>query len=132
MADPLASIGKGIVHINLRLNRVIELLDRPETGETGANECGEQEILFDLLDALGQALERPAPPRRRSWLVRLASSEMPDEGLRAGLVVARERAIEHLRRRGSEGARPTGASILSFTRRSSGSLLRPARAGSQG
>ena len=106
MADPLASIGKGIVQINLRLNRVIELLERPETGktgetgETGASERGEQVILFDLLDALSRALERPAPPPRRSWLARLTRAEPPDEGLRAGLVVARERALEHLRRRG--------------------------------
>jgi len=97
MADQIATIGKGLVQINLRLNRVIELLERPQKG---AEEGGEQVILFDLLDAVGRAIERPAP--RRSWLARLSGAEPPDEGLRRGLVVARDRAIEHLRRRGVE------------------------------
>lgn len=95
-ADPLASIGKGIVQVNLRLNRVLELLERPggaATGETG--ETGEREILFDLLDALERALERP--PARMGWWSRVFGRDTADLGLRRGIAIARGRALERLR-----------------------------------
>lgn len=102
-ADPLASIGKGIVQVNLRLNRVLELLERPTTPTP--SEAGEREILFELLDALERALERP---RQRRWWSRLFGRS-DDLALRRGIALARARALERLRHLGVEPIDATGS-----------------------
>lgn len=89
--DPLASIGKGIVQVNLRLNRVLELLERPAVVEVGE----EREVLFDLLDALERALERPVA--RPGWWARLLGRRADDAGTARGIEVARARALARLR-----------------------------------
>jgi hypothetical protein len=94
-ADPLASIGKGIVQVNLRLNRVLELLERPTAAAGGE----EREILLELLDALERALERPAP--RLGWWARLVGgAAVNDAGLVRGIEVARARALARLQHLG--------------------------------
>lgn len=108
-ADPLASIGKGIVQVNLRLNRILELLEHaPATAGTPTAASGGEtgEILFELLDALERALERP-PPRR--WWSRLLGRPAPDDGLHRGLDLARGRALARLRHLGVEVIDATGS-----------------------
>ncbi len=92
-ADPLASIGKGIVQVNLRLARVLELLERPTSAGGGGEE---RDILFELLDALERALERPAA--RPGWWSRLLGrGHAADHALVRGIEVARGRALARLR-----------------------------------
>jgi molecular chaperone GrpE (heat shock protein) len=94
-ADPLASIGKGIVQVNLRLNRVLELLERPSVPASSE----EREILFELLDALERALERPAP--RAGWWSRFVGRvPATDAGLGRGIEVAHARALARLQHLG--------------------------------
>lgn len=98
----VAQIGRAVVQVNLRLSRVLELL---EAGG-GAKETGgdDLEILLDLLDALTLSL---APARTRGWLDRLRPD--PDLDLRRGLALARAAALERLRAQGVEPAPTDGA-----------------------
>lgn len=104
-ADQLASIGKGIVQINLRMNRVLELLERPAASD---GDRGEREVLLDLLDALDRALDRTEP--RRGWWARLFARRQADDlGLRSGIELARSRALARLRHLGIEAIDSSGS-----------------------
>jgi molecular chaperone GrpE (heat shock protein) len=106
-ADQLASIGKGIVQINLRMNRVLELLERP-TASDGGDRGGEREVLLDLLDALDRALDRAEP--RSGWWARLFARRPADDlGLRSGIELARSRALARLRHLGIEAIDSSGS-----------------------
>lgn len=104
-ADPLASIGKGIAQVNLRLNRVLELLEHTTPG-TAAPEG--REILFELIDALERALERPTP--KLGWWARLLGrGARSDAGLRRGIEVAHARALARMQHLGIEPIDTTGS-----------------------
>lgn len=103
-ADPLASIGKGIAQVNLRLNRVLELLERPTPAMAGPEE---REILFELIDALERALERP--PNRGWWVRLLGGRPTADAGLQRGIEVARARALARMQHLGIELIDTTGS-----------------------
>lgn len=100
----LGGLSKGLVQANLRLSRVIELLE--QQGEAGSSASdGAMDLLLDLLDAVEQTLRAasaPAPPRR--WWQR-PPAPSPDL---SGLKLAAEQVIAQLgqagvRRAPSEG-----------------------------
>ena len=85
----LANMGRALVQVNLRLSRVLELLEGKAGG--GSDQLG---TLLDLIEACERTLESaqlPAP--RRGWLRRWLAPPPPDadlEGLRIALARSRD------------------------------------------
>jgi hypothetical protein len=96
----LASLGKGLVQVNLKLSKLTELV---EAGSSGAKDAP-PELLLDLLEAVELTLERRAPPpapappprwafwRRAPPIVQLADLQ--------GLQLARDQVVEQLAKGG--------------------------------
>lgn len=104
-AEQLANIGKGIVQINLRMSRVLELLERPAAD---SGDPAEREALLDLLDALERALAAPRP-RTGLWSWLWGRDQGTSDALRRGIELALARAREQLRRLGIEVIDTTGS-----------------------
>ena len=93
----LRSIGKGVVQANLRLARVLEVLESsaPTSGATTITDLSGP--LFDLVDALDAALAgRSGLPARRRLFGLLPPQLAPADPVREGLRVALDRAVEQL------------------------------------
>ena len=81
----LANLGKGLVQVNLRLNRVLELL---ETSGPAGSDSPHTALLLDLVEAVERTLEATAQPPPLTWLQRLRGVRplpRPDDGLRLAL-----------------------------------------------
>lgn len=87
----IQQLGRGLVQVNLRLNRVLELLEA-ERAPAGGGDL--RDVLLDLVDALTLATTLPARRRRGAfaWLLPPA----PSGELEAGVRMARERALARL------------------------------------
>lgn len=128
----LASLGKGLVQLNLKLSRALEGMELSNGGDDSprrgaepvlpAEATGTFEVACDLIDALDGAIacaaagspEENGPPagapkklRRlwRRWLPRAGASR---EQLRRGLVLARDHAMTRLRSLGYESVAVVG------------------------
>ena len=105
----LRSVGKGVIQANLRLARVLEILETvaPATGAPAMPDTSAP--LFDLLDALDAALAAPSwPPARRRLFGLLPPRPAPDDSVRSGLRVALDRAVEQLGQLGVRSVRASG------------------------
>lgn len=96
----LASLGRGLVQLNLRLNRITELLEsKPASSPDAA-----PNDLLDLLDAVDRVLATASPvvalPAWQRWLGVAPSPGVDLSGLR----LAREQAVASL---AAAGLRPT-------------------------
>ncbi len=102
LARQVASLGKGMVQVNLRLTKLAQQLqDAPTSGGT---EDGTFELLFDLLEAVDRTLSARSRPVRRWWWRR----EPPPPDL-AGLEVARADIVAQLQSRGLAAIPSDGA-----------------------
>lgn len=106
----LRSIGKGVVQANLRLARVIEVLDT--TAGIGGEPARPDAMpaLFDLIDALDAALSHAdgLPVRRRLFGLLPPAPRAPDPAWR-GLQIALSQAVEQLDRLGVRAVHDSGA-----------------------
>lgn len=94
MSDAPASraVSKGLIQINLRLSRVLELLEGG-TREASSAPVDSLPILFDLLDAAARTVDPDPLPVPHSWWPFGRRDRVPD--LR-GLRIALEAAHDHL------------------------------------
>lgn len=114
----LGQLGRGMVQVNLKLGRILDAVQ--SDGGSGGGEEPALEALFDLLEAVSLALEqaeggpRPEPFLRRLF-GRSRATGAPgdtgaagDEAVWRGLAIAREEALDRLRRRGIAAAPTEG------------------------
>ncbi len=97
----LKNLGRAMVQANLRLSRVLELLEGGRDQAAGGSDLP-AELLFDLLQALDDALEASSgalQPRPSWWRALLGGrgAPAPDPALLQGLELARQRALDRLR-----------------------------------
>ncbi len=104
----ITNLGKAMIQVNLRLSRVLEIL------EGGAQSGGAElvEPLLDLLEAAERTLEQPAPPAPAGgwfarWFAPAPAPAPPLDGLR--IAVARTR--DALQAQGLEPI-PTDGAVL--------------------
>lgn len=109
----MQQIGRGLVQINLRLTRVLEVVEKGG----GPSASGDQalEALLDLLDAIERTFDAEYPAPRAPWWARLLGQPAPQarklselEAL-AGLKLARTDALARLQIQGIEPVPSAGA-----------------------
>lgn len=98
----ISQLGKGMVQVNLRLGRLVELLEQ-QPGATGGDgaaasaQPGAMDLLLDLLDAVEHTLA--AHPTQLAvalpWWRRLLAAPAPQADL-TGLSLARDHAVQQL------------------------------------
>lgn len=107
IAEQLSRLGKGLVQLNVRVTQLLENGSRlPTTPDIDGREL---EILFDLLDGVGAAIERkgPAVAASKGLLARFRRRDDAGDDLWRGISMARESALERLR---TLGVQPIPAS----------------------
>lgn len=101
----ITNLGKGLVQVNLRLNRITELLERGSAPSSQASP--HLDSLLDLLEAVDQTLAAArAPAPSRPWWRALAGPA-PAVDLQ-GLALAREHVLGQLEQAGIEPISTSG------------------------
>ncbi len=81
----IANLGKGLIQVNLRLNRILEML---EEGGPARTDSPHTALLLDLTEAAERTLEATAALSPPTWWQRLLGVRAfppPDDGLRLAL-----------------------------------------------
>jgi|GEM_PF-4494598 len=111
MPDPskqLASLGRAVTQINLRLTRISEQLD-DINGGAAPEPSAEPDVLFDLLDAVSRTLDTPAAVAQpRSLWQRLFSQPVGPSAELDGLRLAFQQAHAALLAQGLVAAPQSG------------------------
>lgn len=119
MADDLAmqvqNLGRGLVQVNLRLTRLLEVVEGGSSQRSASEP--HTEVLLDLLEAIDRTLEATLPTQpARWWHVFLPRDERPGQRVHklsdlealSGLKLARADALARLRTAGIEPIPSTG------------------------
>ena len=125
LSQSVNNLGKGMVQVNLRLSRILDLVEGQRQSGSGSTDV--LEVVFDLLDAFDGSLGlaaghegngREASGRRWWWFGRGARRVVDREvdSSQRGLRLAQEHALDRLRAMGLEPVTRSGPCDLQVHR----------------